>query len=527
MVFAVALMAMVLAMAMLPGLSALARRVGVLALPEARKVHEGAIPQIGGVAIVSSALVGASLMMPPSPDYLAYLVGAALVFGVGLFDDYQDLEPRTKFLVQFTAAGIAVIGGGMMHVSFNAPVGVLPVWLGAPFAVVALVQITNAVNLADGLDGLAGGLALLSCLALAICGVQAGSDLAVVVALMIAGSVVGFLRFNTHPARVFMGDNGAYFLGFSLGFIALDLCSAGRMSLTAMVMMLGVPVLDALFVPVLRFFQGRPLFRPDRSHLHHRLLQAGFSHRSSVALIYAFHSAFLMIGYVLRNEPEWLLLPVFLIVSVVVEGSPALLSPLRRWLKERVQQMRPSAWLDRGLVVAAMVSLLAATVVAAVSTPVVSIDFMAGSTTLLVVLVGWMAIARSRELGWVDRCALYVLGAYCVYFGSSTLTGARAAVDVALFGTIGFWLVFRLIGTRARGFALTPLDLIVVVTTGAVALLGRGELEALTLDVVKLVVWFYAVELLAAEPGRAGALRLLAFVGLGLITARGALGMLS
>ena len=218
------LFAMVMTMLVLPPLGGLSHRVGILAYPDARKTHRGAVPQIGGVAITLSALLAMSVLLTPGPAFLVYLVGALIVFLLGLLDDYRELDYRLKFAVHCVAATIAVVGAGLDVVPLNPPFVDLPVWLALPVAVVLLTGTTNAIDLVDGLDGLAGGLTLLSCLALAICGIQAESALVLVITLTVAGGVVGFLRFNTHPARVFMGDNGAFFLGFSLGFVALELC---------------------------------------------------------------------------------------------------------------------------------------------------------------------------------------------------------------------------------------------------------------------------------------------------------------
>src|SRR5262249_13002927 len=163
----------------------------------------------------------------------------------------------------------------------------------------------------------------------AMCGYELDNDLAVVVPLVIAGGVVGFLRFNTHPARIFMGNAGAYFLGFALGFTALSLCiPGGGESLVTVAMLLGVPFIDAAFLPVNRYMHGRPLFPSDRSHLHHRFLEAGFSHRSSVALIYSFHTALVLAGYALRSAPGVLRAIAFAALATLIESAPWSLAPL-------------------------------------------------------------------------------------------------------------------------------------------------------------------------------------------------------
>jgi UDP-GlcNAc:undecaprenyl-phosphate GlcNAc-1-phosphate transferase len=520
------LLSMVMTMIVLPPLSGLAHRVGIVAVPDARRTHRGAVPQIGGVAIVVSALVAMSLLLTPSPAYLAYLAGASIVFLLGLLDDYRELDYKLKFVVHCIAATIAVVGAGLTVIPLNPPLAALPVWLALPVAVVLLTGTTNAINLVDGLDGLAGGLTLLSCLALAICGYQAESPVVLVITLTIAGGVVGFLRFNTHPARVFMGDNGAFFLGFSLGFVALELLrvESESVGLTAVVMMLGVPVVDAMLLPLRRWFRGRHLFLSDRSHLHHVMLEAGFSHASTVALIYAFHTAFVVLGYTLRHQSEVVLLAIYACVALAMEASPKLLAPIRGVWREWRIRVRASAWLDRGLDALAWFALLGF-VVASVANAEVSGDFLFVSAVALAVLIAWWVSRPNAAIGWPERCALYVLGAYAVYLGNPQASIGAMAETIS-FGVVGVWLVYRLVGGDGREFTLTPLDLIVAVATLCLAVLSGHAVDAMAFGVVELVVWFYAIELLATRWTQSLWLRALASLGLGLIVARGAVGIL-
>jgi UDP-GlcNAc:undecaprenyl-phosphate GlcNAc-1-phosphate transferase len=520
------LLVMVMTMMVLPPLGALAHRVGLLAYPDARKTHHGAVPQIGGVAIVASAIVGMSLLLTPGAAFVAYLAGALIVFLLGLVDDYRELDYRLKFCVHCIAATITVVGAGLTVVPLNPPLPDLPVWFALPVAVIFLAGTTNAINLVDGLDGLAGGLTLLSCLALAICGYQSESSLVLIITLTIAGGVVGFLRFNTHPARVFMGDNGAFFLGFSLGFVALELFRAQpeTTSLTSVVMMLGVPVVDAMLLPLRRLSRGRHAFLSDRSHLHHVLLEAGFTHASAVALIYAFHTTLIVLGYTLRHQSELTLLAVYASIALVMEASPQLLAPVRDWLRGRHLRIRAAAGFDRVLDALTWLALLGF-VVASVTGAVVSGDFLAGAIVALAAMLGWWVYRRNDTIGWPERCALYVLGAYAVYLGDSG-PSTGAIIELTAFGVIGVWLVFRLISSTGREFTLTPLDLIVVVTTLCFALLRARMLDNIAYDAIELVVWFYAIELLATRSAHGLWLRALASLGLGLIVARGALGIM-
>ena len=527
MVLIVAMIAMVLTMALLPPLSQLAHRTGLLAYPAARKVHEGAIPQIGGIAFSLCALVGASWLMPPSHAYIGYLVGAAAAFALGLYDDYRELGYGSKFVVQFAGAALAIAIAGISTIDLGEPFGALASWLAVPVALAFLVGTTNAVNHADGLDGLAGGLTLVSCLALSICALQGENDFALIVPLVIAGGVIGFLRFNTHPAQIFMGNGGAYFLGFSLGFAALVLSNAptGPNFVTA-VMLLGVPVIDTAFIPIYRYAHGRNLFASDRSHLHHRLLEAGFSHRSSVALIYAVHGALVLTGWSLRNGSGIVRICAFATLAFAIESAPVLLAPLRRALRMQLVALRPSAWLGRGLCLAAFVAMLTSTVVAVASAPSVTIDFFVCALLALAMVFAWERVRGDRGLSWPARCGLYVLGAYTVYFQSQETETFGVSWNTAAFGVVALFLVFRLVTGRSRAFALTTLDLLVVLSMIAVAVVGRDVFSASTVDVVKLVVWFYGVELLADDQEHGNWLRGLTYCGFGVIAARGAMELL-
>jgi hypothetical protein len=283
-------------------------------------------------------------------------------------------------------------------------------------------------------------------------------------------------------------------------------------------MMLGIPVLDAILLPFRRVSLGRHAFLSDRSHFHHVLLEAGFSHRAVVALIYGFHTLLVVIGYVLRHESEMTLFAVYATLATAIEASPPMLVKLRRWWRAKPVP-RANVWLDRFVDVAAGLA-LAAYVLVSVLPARVSADFLASSTAILVSLVGWWCYRRDAALAWLERGALYVLGAYVVYLGSVG-DAATSGVDVLAFGLLGIWLVYRLSTIHDHDFALTPLDLLVVVTTIGVAYVGGTSLDEVAFAIVKGVAWFYVVELLATRPGSTTGLRALAAFGFALIAARG------
>lgn len=268
--------------------------------PDIRKVHSKPVPRIGGVAIFASmiGLVIPVLFLPGAigdtlrllqPKVTVVLCAAGLVFFVGLVDDVRGLRVRIKLLFQVVAA--------MVVCSANIRIESIVVtnrwtlefgWLSWPVTLLWIVGITNAVNLSDGLDGLAAGISAITCGVLAILAVHSGDTVMAVVMLALLGSLTGFLLFNFDPARVFMGDSGSLFLGFTIASASV-LCATKIQTVVGLalpILALGIPIFDTLFSMLRRFLERRSLFAPDRSHFHHRLLALGFKQRHAVIMAY-------------------------------------------------------------------------------------------------------------------------------------------------------------------------------------------------------------------------------------------------
>ncbi len=289
-----------LALLTTPAVIWLAGRIGAVDRPGVRKVHERPVPRLGGVAILVSALgpfAGGILLRDHGADIspalrlqMLVLLGAALViFAVGLTDDLRGLPARVKLLAELlVAAGVCLLGVRLPAViraeGWSLPLGswsyvVTALWL---------VGITNAVNLSDGLDGLAAGIGIIACSAMALCAWHGGHVMTGALMLALAGSLCGFLIFNFHPARIFMGDSGSLFLGFviAISSVACTTDSTALAGLSLPALALGIPICDTLCAILRRFLERRSLFAPDRSHFHHRLLERGLSQRRAVLLIY-------------------------------------------------------------------------------------------------------------------------------------------------------------------------------------------------------------------------------------------------
>lgn len=311
----------------------------MLDYPINRKVHLAPIPRTGGWGIVVGALVPLLYSMSIDPLLLSYLIGAVVLFGFGLWDDAANLNHRVKFIGQIVAAA-AVVFWGDLYVTRIPFMGEMPIpeMYARPFSVFALVGVINAVNHSDGLDGLAGGECLLSLaaiLALLLPAVGASDSMALL-ACATFGSTLAFLRYNRHPARVFMGDTGSQFLGFTLGVLIIYLTQIAepKVAPTTALLLIGMPVFDILVTLTLRIRRGMSWFAGSRNHLHHRLLDRGFCHHGAVGLLYGMQALLVAVAYLLHQQSESVLLGCY--VLICGGGLSALVLAERRgWIYAR------------------------------------------------------------------------------------------------------------------------------------------------------------------------------------------------
>lgn len=272
----------------------------VYAPPSSRHIHTDLIPRLGGVAVfIAVAVVAVVLIAFPSVPgveaaisrrtILYILAPATLVFLLGLYDDFRPVKPYVKFAVQAVAGALMFFGGfGVFHLPLlfgSREFG----WLALPLTILWVLWITNAFNLLDGVDGLAAGSALFSTLTVFVVSLIGGNFLISSLTLALAGAILGFLRFNFNPATIFLGDCGSLFIGFMLS--ALALAGAGKtptiVAVAIPVVSFGLPVLETVLSVIRRFLSGQPLFTADHGHIHHRLLDRGFSQRQVVLILYS------------------------------------------------------------------------------------------------------------------------------------------------------------------------------------------------------------------------------------------------
>jgi UDP-GlcNAc:undecaprenyl-phosphate/decaprenyl-phosphate GlcNAc-1-phosphate transferase len=313
------LLAGVVTLLLTPPTIGLARRLGAIDVPRPRSLHETPTPKLGGLAILAGVLVAGLIWLPWSAETRAILAGAMAIAVVGFLDDLRELGAAVKLLGQ-TIAVVIPVTAGVTVASFTLPflgqinpghvqlVG-LPgggaIDLGDVGTVIGIVAVINVINLIDGVDGLAAGVCAISGVALAVIALSLERDAAGVLAALTAGAALGFLRDGFPPARTFMGDTGSNLLGYLLGVVAVQgaLKTNAVIALFLPLIVLTVPILDTGFVVAKRLKYGRPIYRADRWHFHHRMANIGFSQRRTLAYLYGWTLVMAGLALALRFVP--------------------------------------------------------------------------------------------------------------------------------------------------------------------------------------------------------------------------------
>ncbi|MGB2874610.1 MAG: MraY family glycosyltransferase [Gaiellaceae bacterium] len=286
-----AALALVIVVLLTPAVGGMARLLGVVDRPDERRLNRRAVPRLGGIALFFGIFVPGLAFLPLGRETKGLLLGAAVATLVGAVDDFRGLAWWEKLGGQLAAAAIPTGFGIWMH-RFTFPIlGVhaLPEWVGIPLTIFWIVAIMNMVNFLDGLDGLAAGVCAISGFTFCLIALSFGRAETAILAAVVLGACLGFLRHNFYPARIFMGDSGALLLGFTLGALAVQglLKTAALATLLFPLLVLAVPIIDTSFVVAKRLKHGRPVYAADRSHLHHRFMNIGFSQPRAAVTMWA------------------------------------------------------------------------------------------------------------------------------------------------------------------------------------------------------------------------------------------------
>jgi UDP-GlcNAc:undecaprenyl-phosphate/decaprenyl-phosphate GlcNAc-1-phosphate transferase len=508
------LTSILISMALIPPLRFFADRYRFVDLPGGRKVHHHAIPSVGGIAFGIGAFTSILLWCPQSQIKVAVLLGGLTILGFGVWDDRVDLGYKVKVLGQLTAALIIVLIGG---IHFQSLPGLsdsdLPWWIATPFTVLFLIAVSNAVNLTDGLDGLAGGLSFVTLCGVAYLAYLSQDSMVLFLTVPFMGGVLGFLRYNTYPARVFMGDGGSQLLGLIMGVVTILLTDStrGPFSPALVLFLLGLPFLDTLGVAGQRLAEGRSPVVGDRSHIHHKLMKVGLSHYEAVTAIYVVQIGMVGIAYWLRWQSDLLTLALYSVIAgAVLAGFIAAgrgLFPNPPSETDKVRSSVTGRWSfleGRWLSDIPMQCLAVAIPLFLVVLVFLPSDVPNDVGYLSLVLFGVVLLGltlSSRIVPYVVRGGLYVGTTFLLYVCEPSRIGTMPAI--AMIHNIFFILVAVMVLLNLRfneesRFQTTPLDYLMVFLAILFPFLPGVTVDISHMGVfaAKLIVLFFSFELL-------------------------------
>lgn len=335
----------------------LAVRWNVIDLPNYRKVHKQPTPRLGGLAIFLGACMGILYLAPSHEYFFEISVGAIIIVITGLLDDKFQIKPLYKLTGQLIPATILILSGLIIDKITLPFFGVVE--LAGPFSVIItlfwIVGITNAINLIDGLDGLASGGSTIALISILIMAIMDQELFVVFLTVVLIGSNIGFLFHNFHPAKIYMGDTGSLFLGYMISVISILglFKNVTLFSFIIPVIILAVPIFDTIFAIIRRVINGEKIMMPDKKHIHHQLLAAGFSHRGTVLIIYGFSAIFGVLAILFSNVSLgylliiaflfWFLLHIFAeLVGLVGRGQRPVIRLMKKIIGESEHKKQQS-----------------------------------------------------------------------------------------------------------------------------------------------------------------------------------------
>lgn len=512
------LVSMIITIAMMPCFKFIASSLKAIDKPNSRKVHTGLIPKCGGMAMAAGTISPIILWAPMTPITKAMLIGSLILVFFGVMDDIKDLGFQPKFATQLGAALAAILIGGIKINNLGAllPSGVLlPDWVAIPLTIVVIVGVTNATNLADGLDGLAGGISLLIFICIGYFGFNKGDMTVVLFSLAIGGAILGFLRFNSYPAQLFMGDAGSQLLGFTAIVLSLKLTQSDNgLNVLLPLFFIGLPIVDTLTVMTKRLALGKPPFVADKKHFHHQLMGMGLFHTEAVLSIYIIQSLYIILGITLQGLSEWVLLIVYFVYSLAVVVSFQLVEKTQfqlnrtRFLNPFKARLRTIK--EKGLIIKYSFQMIKIGVPAVfilncfIPTPQNESYFIFASGFLILIALTWYF--KRDYVDQITKLGLYVVTPFIVYAGDRGIYQYMGNKFVflynSLFGVLFFFILLTLNFTRRKTrFQSTPLDFLVVFIIFLISSLPNTVINdyKLGLVAVKTIILFFGYEVLVGE----------------------------
>ena len=505
------LSAMFAAVILIPPLTALYQKLNIVDLPSARKVHSTPIPRVGGVAIVIASVLPMYWWLGLDKPMIGVFLGIATIFVMGVLDDTKDLDYKIKFILQALSIALIFYFGyiNIDNAEFNFDNALLNTLLLIIYFVFIL-GVTNAINLADGLDGLAGGVSLLSFSIIGLLAYESDNTNILVMVVAVIGAVFGFLRFNSYPAKIFMGDTGSLFLGFILGLLSISLTYAEDSAYAKMLplLLVGLPLFDTAMVFMIRLANGKSPFQPDRNHFHHRLLDHGLKHYQCVLLIYIMQSIFVLTAYYMRYSTELGVILAFITLCLLLVAIGFFrweslninhtslymgLNRVTRSIKDRIHTLSPVLFLTLSVLLFVYV------ITSALFSGGVDIDIRNLLIVLLLLTLILFTVLKNKALHWVERIIIHVMIVLCIYFSAVNPIGNEGHMQQILFVTLlacALLAAMLLMGGVKHKFAGSPLDFLLIATAIVIPNLPGSPVadSQFSFLLFKLVILFYCFE---------------------------------
>ena len=534
------LLSMFITLALIPLTKGLAVKLNIIDIPDARKAHLAPTPKNGGIAVTLGAIIPLLLWAPINGLGKAILIGVGIIVLFGLIDDIIDLNYKWKFAAQLVAALIVILYGDLQIKSLGMllPEGVLlPSWLAIPLTVLVIVGITNAINLSDGLDGLAGGICLFSFICIGYLAFQAENITIALFSAAIAGGLFGFLRFNTYPAILFMGDAGSQFLGFTAITLSLGLTQTNTpLSPMLPLLLIGFPVLDTVTVMSERIARGRSPFIADRNHFHYKLIRLGLFHTESVLVIYILQAFLVTSAFILRFYNDWLILVCYLIFSGIIIIGFFIADKIgwqfkRISVADRIVKGRFAVLKEKNILIKisyriikyGIPLLLLVSCFLPANIPNYFIYFSIG----MVALIAVTGFIKNGRIGGL-RLSLYLTIPFIVYQSELSMPSwmnhnLQLAYNIS-FGILIIFVIMTLKFSRREGFKSTPMDFLILFIALVVPNLPDARIQSYHMGLIaaKIIVFFFSYDVLIAElRGDLTKIRLATMAALGVIIIKG------
>jgi UDP-GlcNAc:undecaprenyl-phosphate GlcNAc-1-phosphate transferase len=519
-------LSLIIAVILIPFFIKLGKKLHYVDEPGARKVHERPIPVLGGLAMIIAVLTVVFFRVEITPAIKGYILGMLILLFFGMLDDYYHLRAREKFVGQILAALAAMLIGGI-HIDALGDIHTGIIHLGffsLPITLFLIVGMTNAINLADGLDGLAAGLCIITFSCIAYMAHLLGETHIAAISVAIIGAALGFLRYNTYPAIIFMGDTGSQFLGFSAAVLSIMLVQKQTALLSSVlpILILGFPIIDTAMIMIDRIVQRRPIFMADKNHFHHKLLRLGFYHKEAVIIIYAMQAFLVSIAFIFKFYSDAFLLTGFCAFAALIIGTFLNLEKHKitmesfRGIRSRVFNSKTETILSRHslanrvfktLLIALPLTLLTSSVSSIPIPSDVGIICMA-----ILICAGILLVLKSNLVYTLIEFSTYYIGAFfiytfevqklCINFLNYSIALNNMA-NIFFLGIALLIVVYMVSNPKAEELQITPLHFLILFMLLVVPNLPEYHIQQYHLGPVtaKITILLFAYDILFRRLG--------------------------